>query len=67
MPADRGRVTQLPAPRQADQVELRDSDPIAWLRDKANRRVPVDTRGELNAQAVLRVCALADLGDKAAS
>lgn len=49
-------------PRQADQVELRDRDPLAWLRDKAERRVPVDTRGALNAKAVLAVCEMAQRG-----
>jgi hypothetical protein len=54
--SERRRLTQ-PEPRdQEDLVALRDSDPVAWLRDKAMRRVPIDTRGALNAAAVLEVC-----------
>jgi len=45
---------------QVEQVSLRDSDPIAWLRDKAERRVPIDARGPENAEAVLLVCRLAE-------
>lgn len=64
--SDRMRSTQdgsLTAAREMPQREmerLRDDDPIAWLRDKARRRVACDTRGRLNALAVLRICALAE-------
>lgn len=50
----------VPASRdQRELVVLRDTDPVAWLRDKAERRVPIDTRGAENAAAVLKVCARA--------
>ena len=45
---------------QVEQVWLRDNDPVSWLRDKAERRVPIDSRGPENAAAVLKVCALAE-------
>lgn len=51
------------SPERRPQYELqalRDRDPVAWLRDKAERRVAVDTRGPQNAKAVLRVCELAE-------
>lgn len=51
------------SPERRPQYELqalRDRDPAAWLRDKAERRVTLDTRGSQNAAAVLRVCDLAD-------
>lgn len=48
---------------QHDQTELRDRDPVAWLRDKAERRVPIDARGPLNAKAILAVCDKAEQSD----
>lgn len=44
---------------QREIERLRDDDPIAWLRDKAERRVAADLRGQLNALAAIKVCALA--------
>lgn len=44
---------------QREIEHLRDTDPIGWLRDKAERRVAADLRGRLNAAAALRICTLA--------
>ena len=49
-----------PERSQEEQVALRNADPVAWLRDKAERRVPIDARGPDNAAAVLEVCRLAE-------